>query len=109
MYPGELDPAKLSTCTSCTFSEDFSNYWTANIYFKSPENGSYKRVPQMANGRMDGSKLPQDGGLTIYYMPPFSGNTKVTAFKPVSTVCQSLCYGSHPTPILIPQITPFVF
>ena len=23
-----------STCTSCTFSEDFSNYWTAVLFFK---------------------------------------------------------------------------
>src|ERR1700761_7419362 len=83
MDPSNINPAKASTCTSCTFAEDFSNYWTASMYFKSPENGSYKRVPQMANGRLDGSRLEQDGGLTVYYMPPFSGNTKVTAFKPV--------------------------
>ena len=32
-----------STCTSCTFSEDFSNYWTAVMYFKHT-NGSFTRV-----------------------------------------------------------------
>lgn len=84
MNPSSLDPATQSTCTSCTFSEDFSNYWTASMYFKSPENGTYKRVPQMANGRLDGGKLEQDGGLTVYYMRPFSGsNKKTTQFKPV--------------------------
>lgn len=28
--------------------EDFSNYWTANLYFKA-RNGSYKRVPQLGH------------------------------------------------------------
>ncbi|RDL33821.1 Uncharacterized protein BP5553_08189 [Venustampulla echinocandica] len=72
----EYDPVKMSTCTTCTFSEDFSNYWTANLYFKA-RNGSLKRVPQMAN-----QGLKANGGLTIYYIPPYDGKTTVTAFKP---------------------------
>jgi hypothetical protein len=28
------DLPSASTCTSCTFSEDFSNYWTAVLYFR---------------------------------------------------------------------------
>lgn len=64
--------------------QDTSNYWTASIYFKSPENGTYKKVPQMANGRLNRTLLPQEGGLTVYYMRPFSGtNKKTVAFKPV--------------------------
>ncbi|KAF2175975.1 hypothetical protein K469DRAFT_608818 [Zopfia rhizophila CBS 207.26] len=83
MDPNTIDPPKTSTCTSCIYTEDTSNYWTASIYFKSPENGTYKRVPQMANGRLNGTLLEQDGGLTVYYMRPFSGsNMKTTAFKP---------------------------
>ncbi len=39
------DIAKLATCTTCQFSEDFSNYWTANLYFKA-RNGSLIRVKQ---------------------------------------------------------------
>jgi len=78
MDPSVMDPAKASTCTSCTFSEDMSNYWTASMYFRSPENGSYRRVPQKAN-----FNVVQDGGITVYYMPPFGGTAKVTAFKPV--------------------------
>lgn len=35
------DVASLATCTSCNFADDFSNYWTANVYFKA-RNGSYK-------------------------------------------------------------------
>jgi len=86
MDPADIDPPRDSTCTSCTYSEDFSNYWTATVYFKSPENGSYRLVPQMANfNSFDGKTfLPQKGGLTVYYMQPFSGGAKTTSFKPVS-------------------------
>ncbi|KAL2142017.1 hypothetical protein VTI28DRAFT_1707 [Corynascus sepedonium] len=76
MTPVEYDPSELSTCTTCSFSEDFSNYWTANIYFRA-RNGSYKRVPQMVNLGLRG-----EGGVTVYYIPPYDGQTKVTAFKP---------------------------
>lgn len=78
MTPVDFDPSAESTCTSCSFSEDFSNYWTANIYFRA-NNGSYKRVPQMVNLGLKGSQ-----GVTVYYIPPYDGKTKVTAFKPVS-------------------------
>jgi len=78
MDPAVLDPAKASTCTSCAFAEDMSNYWTASMYFKSPENGTYRRVPLMAN-----FGLVQDGGITVYYMQPFGGSAKITSFKPV--------------------------
>ncbi|KAK4033798.1 nucleoside diphosphate-linked moiety X motif 17 [Parachaetomium inaequale] len=76
MTPVDFDPAEKSTCTTCSFSEDFSNYWTANIYFRA-KNGSYKRVPQMVNLGLKGT-----GGVTVYYIPPYDGKTKVTAFKP---------------------------
>ncbi|KAJ9138321.1 Nucleoside diphosphate-linked moiety X motif 17 [Coniochaeta hoffmannii] len=76
MEPVVYDPAKESTCTSCTFSEDFSNYWTANLYFQA-RNGSFKRVPQMVNLGLSGRE-----GVTVYYIPPYDGKTKVTAFKP---------------------------
>ncbi|KAI1849479.1 hypothetical protein JX266_004974 [Neoarthrinium moseri] len=76
MPPGTYDPVKESTCTSCTFSEDFSNYWTANLYFRA-RNGTLKRVPQMAN-----LGLKADGGITVYYIPPYDGKSTVTAFKP---------------------------
>jgi hypothetical protein len=39
------DVSNAATCTTCEFSEDFSNYWTANLYFKA-RNGTYKRVTQ---------------------------------------------------------------
>lgn len=77
-----MDPAThdlaSSTCTSCTFKEDKSNYWTAVMFFKS-KNGTYKRVPQVGNGGPQG-KLINKGGLDLYYIP--SGKT--TAFKKVT-------------------------
>jgi Domain of unknown function (DUF1996) len=42
------DIASLATCTTCGYAQDFSNYWTANVYFKA-RNGSFKRVPQIPN------------------------------------------------------------
>lgn len=77
MEPAKFDPPSKSTCTSCTYSEDFSNYWTASLYFKSPDNGTFQRVPQFAN-----VGLQQDGGMTVYYMPYSAKNNKMTAFKP---------------------------
>lgn len=69
------DISKLSSCTTCHFSQDFSNYWTANLYFRA-QNGSFKRVPQMANQFNDGD----NGGITIYYTSP--GPNMTVAFKP---------------------------
>ena len=69
------DISKLASCTTCTFSQDFSNYWTANVYFRA-RNGTYKRVPQMANEVIG----PANGGITVYYTAP--GPKTVTAFKP---------------------------
>ncbi|CZR65168.1 uncharacterized protein PAC_15068 [Phialocephala subalpina] len=75
MDPTTHDIAALSTCTSCTFKEDTSNYWTAVMFFKH-KNGTYIRVPQTGNGGPQG-QLVNKGGLDVYYIP--SG--KVTAFK----------------------------
>jgi len=82
MEPGVYDPSEKSTCTSCTFSEDFSNYWTANMYFHNAANNTYKRVPQYVNLGLRGNE-----GVTVYYIPPYDGKTKVTAFKPVCFFC----------------------
>lgn len=74
-----MDPAKdistVATCTTCTFAEDFSNYWTAVLYFQA-RNGSFKRVPLLPNIGFEQA----NGGMTIYYSPESKGS--VTAFKP---------------------------
>ncbi|KAK3936853.1 hypothetical protein QBC46DRAFT_366606 [Diplogelasinospora grovesii] len=76
MDPTTHDLPTISTCTSCTFSEDFSNYWTAVLFFRA-RNGTFKRVPQFVSEFLDGR-----GGITVYYIPPYDGKTTVTAFKP---------------------------
>ncbi|KAK4188180.1 hypothetical protein QBC35DRAFT_473783 [Podospora australis] len=74
------DIAEKATCTTCQFSEDFSNYWTAVLFFKA-RNGSFHRVPQRPNAGFEGS----NGGMTVYYMQDGLANyqqtSKVTAFK----------------------------
>jgi hypothetical protein len=60
-----------------SFQEDKSNYWTANLYFKA-RNGTYKRVPQIANQFND----DDNAGLTVYYTS--SAPNVTTAFKPVN-------------------------
>lgn len=85
MDPDGHDLPGQSTCTSCSFKEDKSNYWTAVMFFKSA-NGSYHRVPQTGNGGPQG-QLVNNGGLDVYYIP--SGT--VTAFKKVGLLL-------HPQP-----------
>lgn len=79
MDSSKNDIPNTATCTSCTFSEDFSNYWTAVMYFKA-RNGTYKRVPLTGNVGFEQAT----GGMTVYYTNSVRGNAKVTAFKPVS-------------------------
>lgn len=75
------DISKTATCTTCSFSEDFSNYWTAVLYFRA-KNGTFKRVPQ--SSQISGGV----GGITVYYMQDALYDTtqksKVKAFQPVS-------------------------
>jgi hypothetical protein len=76
------DISQVATCTTCGPADDFSNYWTANLYFRA-QNGSYKRVPQIPNRFLfnDRFTTQTNGGVTVYYISP--GKGKVTAFKPV--------------------------
>jgi hypothetical protein len=72
-----VSPADQATCTTCTFSEDFSNYWTAVLFFRA-RNGTFKRVPIKGNAGFESSQ----GGMTVYYTPTLgSQRVKVTAFK----------------------------
>ncbi|KAK8098863.1 uncharacterized protein PG998_012104 [Apiospora kogelbergensis] len=81
------DIGEQATCTTCVYTEDFSNYWTAVLYFRH-ENGSYKRVPQYPNAQLgyEGRDDPTiKGGMTIYYTEKdfqSDGDDYITAFKP---------------------------
>ena len=61
------DVAARAKCTTCQMSEDFSNYWTAHLYFKHPTNGSYHRVPPIPVQPLLGGSNGAQGGLTVYY------------------------------------------
>ncbi|KAF5330062.1 hypothetical protein D9611_010430 [Ephemerocybe angulata] len=69
------DSPMQSTCTTCRWKEDASNYWTSVLYFKH-QNGSYLRVPQVPPN-YTGSP---NGGIGLFYIRPPEGNQKVTAF-----------------------------
>jgi len=102
----ENDLPGLSKCTTCSFSEDFSNYWTAVLYFQHA-NGSFKRVRTVLKNSYElpnietlslGKQVPQlpgqllgnvNGGMTVYYVQP-DGGKKVTAFKKVCYVVSSM-------------------
>ncbi|VBB79522.1 Putative protein of unknown function [Podospora comata] len=88
------DISKLATCTTCSFDQDLSNYWTANVYFKA-RNGTYKRVPQMVNDpgfRMftgDAARRTSTGlgrkmqsCYRCYTGPNFQGNTMSPCMDP---------------------------
>ncbi|TVY81864.1 hypothetical protein LSUE1_G007994 [Lachnellula suecica] len=68
------DVSTQATCTSCTPTEDFPNYWTATLFFRA-RNGTFKRVNTLGNPLGFGAAT---GGQTVYYL----SSGKVTAFKP---------------------------
>lgn len=80
------DIGNEADCTTCTFSEDFSNYWTAVLYFQA-RNGSFKRVPQLSNQNLENA----DGGMTVYYISPDNKTSPITAFKKVSSPLHHPC------------------
>ncbi|KAJ2979471.1 hypothetical protein NUW58_g7189 [Xylaria curta] len=94
------DIGEKGTCTTCAYTEDFSNYWTAAMvslltsilfpgiasklpkqmylplgahpgYFRH-ENGSYKRVPQYPNAQLgyEGQDAPDIKGGMTIYYTP---------------------------------------
>jgi len=81
------DIGEQASCTTCVYTEDFSNYWTAAMYFRH-ENGSYKRVPQYPNAQLgyEGQDAGDiKGGMTIYYTQKdfdSNGDQYITSFQP---------------------------
>lgn len=87
----EGDVGERATCTTCQMAEDFSNYWTATLYFKDPNNGSYHRVPPAPVQPLLGGSQGAQGGLTVYYTQfdlsrDNLAQQPVTAFPPVSLI-----------------------
>ncbi|RYP50908.1 hypothetical protein DL768_003668 [Monosporascus sp. mg162] len=76
MYPEDIDLPSAATCTTCTFGQDFSNYWTAVLFFRA-RNGTYHQIAQKGNVYFEES----NGGMTVYYTASYN-NTTVTAFNP---------------------------
>ncbi|KAL1856431.1 hypothetical protein Daus18300_010698 [Diaporthe australafricana] len=72
----QADVAPESSCTTCTFAENFSNYWTATLFFKA-RNGTYHQVQQIPNSGFEEGT----GGVTVYYAYPDDGRS-VTSFPP---------------------------
>jgi hypothetical protein len=91
------DVGERATCTTCQMADDFSNYWTATLYFKHPTNGSYHRVQPIPVQPLLGGSDGAQGGLTVYYTQ-FDLNkdnlkqNPVKAFPPVSS-----CFRRHMT------------
>ncbi|KAH8900242.1 hypothetical protein GQ53DRAFT_869639 [Thozetella sp. PMI_491] len=75
------DVSSTASCTTCAFADDFSNYWTANLYFKA-KNGTYKRVTQGGAALQFSDRFSTQigGGVLVYYVSAQPG--KITAFKP---------------------------
>lgn len=71
MNPALDIPAEAS-CTTCTFTEDFSNYWTPTMYFRA-RNGTFKRVPQMANQGFNGAVSTPAFATSPYELSSFTG------------------------------------
>ncbi|RYO78567.1 hypothetical protein DL766_007490 [Monosporascus sp. MC13-8B] len=74
MNPSVHDLPSTATCTTCTPTEDLSNYWTATLFFRA-RNGTFHRVNTFGN---ELGYTQAKGGQTVYYL----SNGKVTAFKP---------------------------
>ncbi|KAG8628854.1 hypothetical protein KVT40_002719 [Elsinoe batatas] len=66
-----------STCTSCSFTDDASNYWHPALYFRA-RNGTFRHVPIIANQGIFGAS----GGITVYYTSPEDTSVKITAPPP---------------------------
>ncbi|KAF9270754.1 hypothetical protein L218DRAFT_849364 [Marasmius fiardii PR-910] len=61
--PSGMD-LQQSTCSTCAVKENKSNYWSPNLYFQSPKNGTFKRVAQKPGG-FTGNP---NGGMVVYYI-----------------------------------------
>jgi hypothetical protein len=94
MDPATHDLPALSTCTTCQFSEDFSNYWTAVLFFRA-RNGTFKRVPQIAQSGMEGTR---GGGMVVYYMSDALFDTAQKSTVTPSSPASACWLATRPSP-----------
>lgn len=71
------DVAPDASCSTCTFDQNRSNYWTQVLYFRA-RNGTFKKVAQIS----DEGYTAANGGMIIYYALPSDPTIKITAFPP---------------------------
>ena len=93
MLPENLDPSTDATCTTCSFAEDMSNYWTPNLYFKA-RNGTFRNVPIRTNIGLGQIQ----GGMTVYYIRGYRATDTVTTFPPVKFPYRT-CSNKKLTPL----------
>jgi hypothetical protein len=60
-FSQDFAQARKSQCSSCTIKQDFSNYWTPQLYYQA-KNGSFTPVPVVGDGS------DTNGGMTVYYL-----------------------------------------
>lgn len=79
-YGPSKDMPNELTCTTCEFSEDFSNYWTAVLFFRA-RNSTFHRIQQEGYAGYEDT----NGGMTVYYMnaglADYQQLSKVTASR----------------------------
>jgi hypothetical protein len=87
--PSTVD-LQASTCSSCSILENKSNYWTPTLYFKSPQNGSFIRVPQTYGPYTGDNSGNPNQGMVVYYnnFSPTRGFPKVNRFE--LSLCRQL-------------------
>jgi hypothetical protein len=81
------DVGERAICTTCQMSEDFSNYWTAHLYFKHPANGSYHRVEPKPVFPLLGGSQGAKGGLTGTCWQHDMAATDFQQFIILSSIC----------------------
>lgn len=57
----DFDQARASQCSSCTIKQDFSNYWTPQLFYHAAD-GTFTPVPVVGDGN------DEHGGMTVYYL-----------------------------------------
>lgn len=65
-------PADSSTCSTCQYSDDFSNYWFPTLYFRG-KNGSYKRVKQRLVPKRP-EQAGAEGAVGVWYFNTLDTN-----------------------------------